>query len=82
MKLGEYDLHFVPHTAIKGQVLADFVAEFSSNAESTSDGDPENQEIFSLKQLPAWRLFVDGSACNKGSRAGIVLVSPDGLMLE
>ena len=72
----------MPRTAIKGQVLADFVAEFSSNAESTSAGDPENQEIFSLEQLPAWRLFVDGSDCNKGSGAGIVLVSPEGLMME
>ena len=82
LELEEYDLHFVPRTAIKGQVLADFVAEFSSNAESTSSGDSENQENFCLEQPLAWRLFVDGSACNKGSGEGIVLVSPDGLMLE
>ena len=49
IELGKYDLHFVPHTAIKGQVLADFVAEFSSNAESTLAGDSENQEFFSLE---------------------------------
>jgi ribonuclease HI len=27
-------------------------------------------------------LFVDGSACNKGSGAGVVLFSPEGLVLE
>ncbi|KAH7844703.1 hypothetical protein Vadar_030763 [Vaccinium darrowii] len=29
-----------------------------------------------------WRLYVDGSACNKGSEAGVVLFSPEGLVLE
>ena len=66
VELGEYDLHFIPCTTIKGKVLADFVTEFSSNAESTSAGDPENQEMFSLEQFPACRLFVDGLAFNKG----------------
>ena len=27
--LGAYDVRYVPHTTIKGQVLADFVAEFT-----------------------------------------------------
>ncbi|KAH7857720.1 hypothetical protein Vadar_015844 [Vaccinium darrowii] len=29
-----------------------------------------------------WRLYVDGSACNKGSGAGVVMFSPEGLVLE
>ena len=30
--LGQYDLEFIPRTAIKGQVLADFVAKFTPGA--------------------------------------------------
>ena len=30
LELGQYDIQFLPKTAIKGQVLADFVAEFKS----------------------------------------------------
>ena len=29
-----------------------------------------------------WQLFVDGAANKKGSRIGIVMVSPDGITLE
>ncbi|CAL5436178.1 unnamed protein product [Camellia sinensis] len=29
LELGQYDIQFSPKTAIKGQVLADFVAEFT-----------------------------------------------------
>ena len=29
-----------------------------------------------------WELFVDGASYSKGSGAGIVLVSPEGLILE
>ena len=30
----------------------------------------------------SWKLYVDGSACNKGSGIGIVLISPEGVVLE
>ena len=54
IELSEFDIRYKPRTAIKGQILADFIMEFTSaepieTAQLTSD-------------LPVWRLSVD-EAC-------------------
>ena len=47
-ELGEYDIEFHPRTAIKGQSLADFVAEFSCAPQlgegEAKEGDREVKE--------------------------------------
>ncbi|XP_022856263.1 uncharacterized protein LOC111377401 [Olea europaea var. sylvestris] len=60
--------------AIKGQALADFVAEFANL--------PEVDEIMENAELPTWNLFVDGSARDTSSGAGVVLISPEGHKLN
>uniref|UniRef100_A0A2N9GKE8 Uncharacterized protein n=1 Tax=Fagus sylvatica TaxID=28930 RepID=A0A2N9GKE8_FAGSY len=78
--LGSLGVEYKPRTSIKGQVLADFVAEFQGkggNSESTYTSSPHADES-SLE----WKLFVDGASNMKGAGAGAVLVSPEGLILE
>jgi ribonuclease HI len=78
--LGSLGVEYKPRTAIKGQVLAEFLAEFQY--------DPSNPSLFvpaeTQLDLDAkkWELFVDGASNSKGSGAGIVLISPEGLVLE
>ncbi|XP_024032295.1 uncharacterized protein LOC112094829 [Morus notabilis] len=55
--------------AIKGQALADFLAEFSHRR--TTDTDEEVNEI-------RWKLYVDGASNETGSGADVMLISPDG----
>ena len=74
IELSEFDIRYKPKTAIKGQVLADFVMEFTSaepaeNTQTTTD-------------LPIWRLSVDGAANAQGSGAGLILTSPEGIDIE
>ncbi|XP_038693764.1 uncharacterized protein LOC119991491 [Tripterygium wilfordii] len=78
VELGQHDIHFVPRTAIKGQVVADFIAEFSSPPEQPVE------EVWTLEINPGstWELMVDGSSTRKGSGAGVVLTSPEGLTIE
>ena len=64
----------MPRTAIKGQILVDFIMEFTS-AEPT-----EATQLAS--DLPIWRLFVDGAANAHRSGAGLILTSPDGYALR
>ena len=61
-------------TTIKGQILADFVMEFTS-AELT-------EATQTTPDLPTWRLSVDGAANAQGSGAGVILTSPEGLDIE
>jgi ribonuclease HI len=77
IELGQFDLKFVPRNAIKGQALADFLAEFT-NLPRTEE--PETEE--------KWVIYIDGSSTKKNVGVGILLITPDGeelsssLMLE
>nr|XP_009387619.1 PREDICTED: uncharacterized protein LOC103974492 [Musa acuminata subsp. malaccensis] len=69
-QLGEHDIRYSPRTAVKAQVVADFIAELT------------HLEDADLKQSPeAWTLHVDSSANSRGTGAGLVL-APDGRSFE
>ena len=74
IELSEFDIKYKPRTAIKGKILADFIMEFTS---------PEPTETAQLaSDLPIWRLSVDRDANAHGSRAGLILTSPNGIDVE
>lgn len=79
MELGEFDVHFEPRKAIKGQVVADFIAEFQPKGRSDERDETDN-ETTGLGD--GWTLYVNGSSNHKGAGIGIILVSPDGCTLE
>uniref|UniRef100_A0A2N9HMF9 RNA-directed DNA polymerase n=1 Tax=Fagus sylvatica TaxID=28930 RepID=A0A2N9HMF9_FAGSY len=80
VQLGSLGVEYKPRTSIKGQVLADFVAEFQGK--DSEDG-PTNSLESEISSVPTeWRLFVDGASNAMGSGAGVVLISPEGLIIE
>jgi hypothetical protein len=66
IELSEFDIEFVSRNAIKGQVLANFVAEFTGIAEET----PLKNDL--------WVIYVDGSAAKQSGGVGIVINTPSG----
>ncbi|XP_059654681.1 uncharacterized protein LOC132301448 [Cornus florida] len=78
VKLEEFDIQYKPRTAVKAQVLADFLAEFTPPEEekqpqfSTEPGLSEQ-----MGPEVVWDLFMDGSSNVQVSGAGLVLVSPE-----
>ena len=74
IELSEFDIRYKPKTEIKGQVLADFVMEFTS-AELA-----ENAQT--MTDLPFWKLSVDGALNAQGSGAGLILTAPEGIDIE
>ncbi|XP_022846413.1 uncharacterized protein LOC111369168 [Olea europaea var. sylvestris] len=74
VELSEFDLVFKARAAIKGQALADFVAEFTNL--------PEVDEIMDPVEPPTWNLFVDGLAGDTDSGARVVLINPEGHKLN
>ncbi|XP_024021322.1 uncharacterized protein LOC112091560 [Morus notabilis] len=63
-----FDIKYVPRVAIKGQALANFLAEFSHRTT------PATHDVETTK----WRLYVDGASSENGSGAGVLLISPKG----
>ncbi|XP_024019781.1 uncharacterized protein LOC112091140 [Morus notabilis] len=68
-ELSQFDIKDVLRTAIKGQALADFLAEFSHRPTPTPSEETE---------ITKWKLYVDGASSENGSRAGVLLISPKG----
>ena len=76
----------MPRTSIKGQVLADLVAEFAESPEEMERGDESVESrlvgMSSIQGLRYWELYVDGVANQRGSGVGLVLVSPEKITIE
>ena len=74
IELSEFDIRYKPRTAVKGQILADFIMEFIL---------VQSMEATQLApDLPIWRLSVNWAANTQGSDAGLILTSPDGIDTE
>ena len=84
--LGAFDIKYMPRTSIKGQVLADLVAEFAECPEEVEMGSETLGErlvgVTSVQGLPPWELYVDGTANQRGSEVGLVIVSPEKIIIE
>ena len=84
--LGAFDIKYMPRTLIKGQVLTDLVAEFAEGlAENESEEHRMGEKSVGLvtAQEPLqWKVYVDGATNQKGSRVGLVLISPEKLIIE
>ncbi|XP_027150330.1 uncharacterized protein LOC113750569 [Coffea eugenioides] len=84
--LSEFDIVFTSQKAVKGQAIADHLAE------NPRDNDyqplrtyfPDERVLFVgatddiSEQSPEWRLFFDGASNSLGAGIGAVLVSPEG----
>ena len=84
--LGVFDIKYMPCISIKGQVLADLVVEFTEppikELESTENMDEKLVGTISQYGLPAWEVYVDGTSNQRGSRIGLVLISPEKVIIE
>ena len=84
--LGAFDIKYMPQTSIKGQVLADLVAEFAEPpveivaGERSMDGKPVG--AVSILGPPCWKVYVDGTAKQRGFEVGLVLESPEKTIIE
>ena len=76
--LGAFDVKYIPRTIMKGQVFVDLVAEFIEEGVRPE----EVVRVETVVVHRTWQLFVDDAAKQKGSRIGIVMISPDGITLE
>ncbi|XP_059436570.1 uncharacterized protein LOC132169570 [Corylus avellana] len=66
IELGEFDIESLPRNSLKGQALADFLAEFTNLPDVT--GWPSDE---------TWVIYVNGSSTKKHGGVGIVMITPD-----
>ena len=74
-------MKYLPRTAIKGQVLADFVAEFTPVPGQEIPNVPTcDQEL--IEDTNWWKLYLDEASNAKGAGIGIVIITLDGSVIE
>lgn len=78
MILSEYDIQYVECKAIKGQVIADQLADVLVQGDHPLVADFPNDSIFHTEPKSPWKLYVDGSHTSHGSRVGILFNTPQG----
>ena len=79
--MGAFDIKYMPRTSIKGQILADLVAEFAEpsigqvlvNEQRVVEGKLVGV-IFASKP-PCWKVYIDDAVNQRGFEVGLVLIS-------
>jgi ribonuclease HI len=71
VEVGEFEIEFRPRQAIKSQILADFVSEWT-----------EIQMPPPKERSEHWIMYFDGALNLEGAGAGILLISPQGEQLK
>ena len=66
-RLGAFDIRYKPRNSVKGQVLADFVAEFSPRDEG---------EMVCHVECRPWKVFLDSASSAMETGARIVIATP------
>uniref|UniRef100_A0A2N9FER3 RNase H type-1 domain-containing protein n=1 Tax=Fagus sylvatica TaxID=28930 RepID=A0A2N9FER3_FAGSY len=79
-KLRQYMLYYTTWLAIKGQAIADYLADYPSEQLELMDSEFPDEDVMTVDEdnHGRWKLYFDGAANAVGSGIGAVLVSPKG----
>ncbi|PKI60864.1 hypothetical protein CRG98_018737 [Punica granatum] len=80
-QLMKYDIKYVSRTSVKGQAIADHLAEFPIEDNTPIDPNFPDEGILQVDdegEKPEWKMYFDGAVNSTGSGIGAVLISPDG----
>ena len=70
IELSEFDIQYCPRTAEKGQIVADFIAEYTHSEGKGAEG------------LRLWSIHTDGSSNQHAGGVGVVIQTPEGDKIE
>ena len=70
IELNEFDIQYRPQTAVKGQIVADFIDEYTQL---------EGKGVEGHKQ---WSIHMDGSSNQHAGGTGVVIQTPKGDKIE
>ena len=71
IELSQFDIEYLPKTAIKAQALGDFIAKFTF---------PDKDNLTNMAER--WTIQTDGSSAQKRGGVGVVITTLDGEILK
>lgn len=79
LKLSEFEIVCLPQRAIKGQAIADWLADNPVDDPVVISDDLPDEEVFSAQHHRSWTFFFDGTSAAGGGGIGFVFLSPEGV---
>ncbi|XP_070004154.1 uncharacterized protein [Nicotiana sylvestris] len=73
----QYKITYTPQKAVKGQALANFLADHPLPAERELSDEFLDEDVLFIEEFPPWTMFFDGSERHNGATACVVLISPE-----
>ncbi|XP_031402663.1 uncharacterized protein LOC116212236 [Punica granatum] len=80
-QLTEYNIEYVLRTSVKGQAIADLLAEFPIKDDTPINSNFPDEGILQVddeEDRPVWKMYLDSAINSTGSGIGVVVISPDG----
>nr|XP_027071991.1 uncharacterized protein LOC113696809 [Coffea arabica] len=75
LQFQQFEIIYVPAKAVKGQILADFLADHLLPAEWELTDELPDEEVFMVES--SWSMYFDGAAHRDGAGAGVVFYTPE-----
>ncbi|KAH6776184.1 hypothetical protein C2S52_013745 [Perilla frutescens var. hirtella] len=81
LQLQQFEIIYVPQKAVKGQVLAYFLADHPIPAEWELDDDLPDEDVLAIEVLAPWKMYFDGASHREGAGTGVVFITLEGEVL-
>ncbi|KAL0349639.1 UNVERIFIED_CONTAM: Transposon Tf2-12 polyprotein [Sesamum radiatum] len=82
LQLQQFEIKYVPQKAVKGKVLADFLADHPMPAEWELSDELPDEDVLVIEVTPPWKMYFDGALHKEGADAGVVFVTSEGEVLS
>ncbi|KAL0442168.1 UNVERIFIED_CONTAM: hypothetical protein Sradi_0155700 [Sesamum radiatum] len=81
VQLQQFEITYVSQKAVKGQVLADFLADHPMPVEWELSDDLPDEDVLVIEVTPPWKMYFDGASHKEGAGAGVVFITSEGKVL-
>ncbi|KAK4391471.1 hypothetical protein Sango_1924900 [Sesamum angolense] len=78
LQLQQFEITYIPQKAVKGQVLANVLADHPMPAEWELSDDLPNEDVLVIEVTPPWKKYFDGVSRKEGAGTGVVFVTSEG----
>ncbi|XP_070015488.1 uncharacterized protein [Nicotiana sylvestris] len=81
LQFQQFEIVYIPQKAIKGQTLADFLADHPIPDDWELTDELPDEDAMVIEVQPPWKMYFDGAAHCGGAGAGVVFVTSQGEVL-
>ncbi|XP_070039878.1 uncharacterized protein [Nicotiana tomentosiformis] len=81
LQFQQFKIVYIPEKAIKGQALADFLADHPIPDDWELTDELPDEDAMVIEVQPPWKMYFDGASHRGGAGAGIVFVTSEGEVL-